>query len=140
MTSTGTTLHLLPDEIDLPTLILTAAGLGPWQARSSTAPSGRRARKALEGRSDSPWLLLPAPWHSPHSRPSYGRYPDAMFPKGVGIKARLIPFLVSMAFAALVTLVGNDVLAVYGGVVVFIAVYVVVVEYAERRGNVAWLD
>jgi len=63
-----------------------------------------------------------------------------MFPKGVGIKARLIPFLVSMAFAALVTLVGNDVLAVYGGVVVFIAVYVVVVEYAERRGNVAWLD
>jgi len=52
MTSTGTTLHLLPDEIDLPTLIHTAAGLGALAGtlinrakRASREESSRRTER-----------------------------------------------------------------------------------------------
>lgn len=63
-----------------------------------------------------------------------------MFPKGVGIKGRLIPFLACLAFTLFVTAIGNDVVAAYGGIVVFVAVYTAVIVHAERRGNALWLD
>lgn len=63
-----------------------------------------------------------------------------LFPKGVGLKARLIPFVVASAFTVFVTAVGNDVVAAYGGIVVFVSVYTAVIVYAERHGNVVWID
>lgn len=63
-----------------------------------------------------------------------------MLLEGVGIKRRLIPFLVALAFTLVVTEIGNDVLAAYGGAVVFVVVYAGIIAYAERNGDAPWLD
>lgn len=63
-----------------------------------------------------------------------------MLLEGVGIKRRLIPALIAVAFTLIVAAIGNDVLAAYGGVVVFVVIYAAVLDHAERHGNAPWIN
>lgn len=59
-----------------------------------------------------------------------------MLLEGVGIKRRLIPLLIAVVFTIVVTAIGNDVVAVYGGIAVFLVIYTAVIDRARRRGDV----
>lgn len=72
--------------------------------------------------------------------PLPGRYPDLMLLEGIGIKRRLIPIAIAVAFAVIVSAVGNDVVAAYGGLLVFFAIYGPLVDRARRRRDVPSLS
>ncbi len=49
---------------------------------------------------------------------------------------RLIPMLIAVIFTVVVAAFGNDVIAVYGGLVIFCVIYSTVIDRARRRGAV----